>query len=663
MSLDQLYAQAVVVAPIFRVRLQRLAAQSRGHFYLQSADAAAMLELKLWTDIENDDEALARVCWTAIKHVDLAQQKATLYQEGNISRICDIVRERIIFDSLEDILTCVNMIANDPDLHIIKITNRFDPDADISTTAGYRDVVLKLRVVSEATNILGVSGHCCELQLAQREIVSLITPSQHHRWVVYKIVTRFQQNEWWGRPIKGRFFIPSRFPFLSQLRMNLSFLASNRIMHQGSKLNANYEADTIMSPAQPGIKRRLSWVGDILKGKGKTRPETKNLFSEMSAAECIHQEGVSWNLDALDPAGPDMKEKLTTRVYDIIRARCHLRGDMLDSVHKELRQALASADTTMILFVRPVAALCRWQIQLLLLIASAFFVFELSRVSQPQAHFEARHVRFRISELRSSSKINFPEVKFPNVSLLAGHINGNGFATYSITNFISISHLDMCQLYSPGTHRQVANESSLLISMPNVTAFNGWSMTSSMETGSEPDDPVRFDFSIAILNIEHSAYGLSDCLIGNSWRTVKQVAMLSPADQRAAIVEELRQRLSVDASSLNDGDLLRQCIPAERVHPQDWHVISASGCQWGVHYPQCFPRPDTVFEYFSLGRGFTHIFDLRPPWYLVLSIVNANYPLIAFTPLCALMGFLGFMWTARIMFSLCFLIPGTSHYL
>jgi len=139
--------------------------------------------------------------------------------------------------------------------------------------------------------------------------------------------------------------------------------------------------------------------------------------------------------------------------------------------------------------------------------------------------------------------------------------------------------------------------------------------------------------------------------------------MLSPADQRAAIVEELRQRLSVDASSLNDGDLLRQCIPAERVHPQDWHVISASGCQWGVHYPQCFPRPDTVFEYFSLERGFTHLFDLRPPWYLVLSIVNANYPLIAFTPLCALTGFLGFMWTARIMFSLCFLIPGTSHYL
>ena len=222
----------------------------------------------------------------------------------------------------------------------------------------------------------------------------------------------------------------------------------------------------------------------------------------------------------------------------------------------------------------------------------------------------------------------------------------------------------MCPLYSPGTQRwQVANESSLLISMPNVTAFNGWSMTSRMEAGSEPADPIRFDFSIAILNLEHSAYGLSDCLIGNSWRTVKEVAMLSPADQRVAIVQELRQRLSVDASSLNDEDLLRQCIPAERVHPQDWHVISASGCHWGVHYPRCFPRPDTVFEYFSLERGFTHLFDLRPPWYLVLSIINANYPLIAFSTLCALMGFLGFMSTARIMFSLCFLIPGTSHYL
>ena len=60
--------------------------------------------------------------------------------------------------------------------------------------------------------------------------------------------------------------------------------------------------------------------------------------------------------------------------------------------------------------------------------------------------------------------------------------------------------------------------------------------------------------------------------------------MLSPTDQRVAIVQELRQRLSVDASSLNDEDLLRQCIPAERVHPQDWHVISVSGCHWVVHY-------------------------------------------------------------------------------
>ena len=111
---------------------------------------------------------------------------------------------------------------------------------------------------------------------------------------------------------------------------------------------------------------------------------------------------------------------------------------MLDSVHKELQQAIRTADTTMVIFVRPIGAitrsspiltdadvcgrvrtcadvcgrvltcgvtyadvggmrLSRWPIQVLLMCAAVFFAFSLSSVSRTPTHLHARLLRFRSS--------------------------------------------------------------------------------------------------------------------------------------------------------------------------------------------------------------------------------------------------------------------------
>ena len=49
---------------------------------------------------------------------------------------------------------------------------------------------------------------------------------------------------------------------------------------------------------------------------------------------------------------------------------------------------------------------------------------------------------------------------------------------------------------------QVVDRTSLFISMPHMRAFTGWGMTSSSTPGSESFDPVRFDLSIASLNLK-----------------------------------------------------------------------------------------------------------------------------------------------------------------
>ena len=183
-SLDQLYDQAVALDPVFRVRVQRLAALCNGHFYVGGRDAGEAPQLRTWTEIERDEGALAHVEWPAVKMVHRALRKVDLHYHGNVSRLVDIVRQRIIFRSLADIERCLQAIVDDPQLEVAAVKNRFELLSPAVSTAGYRDVLVVLRVVTELTTSLGISGHACELQLAHQEMAQLVTPAEHLRYSV-----------------------------------------------------------------------------------------------------------------------------------------------------------------------------------------------------------------------------------------------------------------------------------------------------------------------------------------------------------------------------------------------------------------------------------------------------------------------------------------------
>jgi len=192
-SLEQLYAQATVVDPIFRLETQRLARTCNAHVYVEAETPGAAPELRPWIDVEARGQQ-HRVIWTPIKTLDRAVHKASAFYQGDVSNLHDLVRQRLVLDSLQDLRTCLVAIAETPHLRIVSMKNRFDARAAVQRTVGYRDVTLVLRVVTELTDAMGVSGHGCELQLALRDLAALISPAQHTRYLAYKDVMHFKRT-------------------------------------------------------------------------------------------------------------------------------------------------------------------------------------------------------------------------------------------------------------------------------------------------------------------------------------------------------------------------------------------------------------------------------------------------------------------------------------
>ncbi len=65
----------------------------------------------------------------------------------DVSRLVDLCRQSIVFESPGGVAACLAAIAADPTVALCRVKNRLDPKYDAAKSAGYRDVGLNLRMV------------------------------------------------------------------------------------------------------------------------------------------------------------------------------------------------------------------------------------------------------------------------------------------------------------------------------------------------------------------------------------------------------------------------------------------------------------------------------------------------------------------------------------
>ncbi|EKX43058.1 hypothetical protein GUITHDRAFT_111104 [Guillardia theta CCMP2712] len=100
-SLDQLYAQAVLLDPIFLLKVQSLAETVDG--YLPAWEGREGPSYVRWREAVADRSMERRVRWASIKSASRAIEKVQLLCHGRLSDLTDVVRQSLVFTGVEEL--------------------------------------------------------------------------------------------------------------------------------------------------------------------------------------------------------------------------------------------------------------------------------------------------------------------------------------------------------------------------------------------------------------------------------------------------------------------------------------------------------------------------------------------------------------------------------
>ncbi|EKX40890.1 hypothetical protein GUITHDRAFT_113149 [Guillardia theta CCMP2712] len=192
--LDQLYNQAMLLELPYLRKVKELLKKWGGLVQEEEEKEKEEEEEKeeegprevRWVRYEGEDTQ-HRPGWARLKGFDRAIEKLCRSYRGEVWRLLDVVRQCIVFESIEDISRCFQGICEDEELVILRVKNRFDPQFTSQQSGAYRDLCLNVRLDNEETRRLGVNLHVCELQLSLKDYKAWAMHSQgHRRYVDYR---------------------------------------------------------------------------------------------------------------------------------------------------------------------------------------------------------------------------------------------------------------------------------------------------------------------------------------------------------------------------------------------------------------------------------------------------------------------------------------------
>ena len=474
--------------------------------------------------------------------------------------------------------------------------NLLDGSREPWENAGYRDVTVWLRLVTPVTRWLGVSGFVCEVQLAHRDLVALLNPQQHERYIRYTSACLWPRLSL-ALPLQTLcraliFETPHKLSaYVSRFLKSRSFRRDN--------------ASSLAAQARRRIKRERD-EHDLREQPPLDSVEHMRSMYVLASQTCSDQD-----IDT------NTKELILRRTLNIMRVRNNLEGGFLEDCLNQGRNGVQSADTTMVLFTRPMGAFGKKPILFIVLGAGIYFAYDLLWVptgrlvrAVGETSVKAHHLRLTVLETRS-----------PQYSPAApGAAGGAGGA--SAADVVSISEfgplIDGCRVdqklgYSA---REMRDSSRVLLTLTNKSAdmsgppdavefeSNGFFIKTNAEPGSQARDPLRF----VIHRTNH------------------------------------------------------QALDATQVAEKDWLLFAASDCYYGLNEPQCLPMQTDKAD-LPLERSATHYVDLSVTWYMLLGTVLSYIPIVVGCIMCAILGFAGFSEKSLSWFAVNFWMPGLAELL
>ena len=155
-SIDTLYQQAACLRPVLQRKMDRYVSETRG---VTRGWGASPMRLG---EGEAGDMAL--------KEPERAVQKTWRCYGGDTSFLVDICRDALVFETIDQLRATLMAIHHDPEITILRIKNRLDPDYDSALSAGYRDVMINVRIENAQTLSLNVHHHVAEVQLIPQPV-------------------------------------------------------------------------------------------------------------------------------------------------------------------------------------------------------------------------------------------------------------------------------------------------------------------------------------------------------------------------------------------------------------------------------------------------------------------------------------------------------------
>ena len=110
---------------------------------------------------------------------------------GNATRLGDLVRASLTFDTVGELKACLALILADGNVRVFRVKNRFASTYDaIKLSCGYRDIQLSV-TLSEACFspeevAMDLHEHVCEVQLHLLPIYTLKNDEGHKRYVTFR---------------------------------------------------------------------------------------------------------------------------------------------------------------------------------------------------------------------------------------------------------------------------------------------------------------------------------------------------------------------------------------------------------------------------------------------------------------------------------------------